>query len=91
MWSSTWTFEFCSDLNDDFSKLPEKGGQPIIFLIGCGHMEKGEWQFKSLVTESLSAGEELRIIQEWVDHMCLVRDKLHPQNGMPRIFHWSPR
>ena len=25
-------FEFCSDLNDDFSKLPEKGGQPLIFF-----------------------------------------------------------
>ena len=59
-------FEFCSDLNDDFSKLPEKGGQPLIFMIGCGHMENGEWQFKSLVTENLSAGEEIRIIQEWL-------------------------
>ena len=82
-------FEFCSDLNDDFSKLPEKGGQPIIFMIGCGHMENGEWQFKSLTTENLSAWEEIRIIQEWVDHMRCVRDKLDPQNGMPRIFHWS--
>ena len=36
-------FEFCSDLNDDFSKLPEKGGQPLIFMIGCGHVENGEW------------------------------------------------
>ena len=82
-------FEFCSDLNDDFSKLPEKGGQPIIFMIGCGHMENGEWQFKSLVTENLSAEEEIRIVREWVDHMRLVRDRLDPQNGMPRIFHWS--
>ena len=32
-------FEFYSDLNDDFSKLPEKGGQPLIFMIGCGHVE----------------------------------------------------
>ena len=82
-------FEFCSDLNDDFSKLPEKGGQPIIFMIGCGHMDNGEWQFKSLVTENLSAEEEIRIIREWVDHMRLVRDSLDPQNGIPRIFHWS--
>ena len=81
-------FEFCSDLNDDFSKLPEKGGQPIIFMIGCGHMDNGEWQFKSLVVENLSAEEEIRIVREWVDHMRLVRDRLDPQNVMPRIFHW---
>ena len=30
-------FEFCSDLNDDFANLPEKGGQPLVFMIGCGH------------------------------------------------------
>ena len=82
-------FEFCSDLNDDFSKLPDKGGQPLIFMIGCGHLENGEWRFKSLATENLSEGEEIRIIQEWVDHMRLVRDRLDPQNGVPMIFHWS--
>ena len=82
-------FEFCSDLNDDFSKLPEKGGQPIIFMIGCGHVDNGEWQFKSMVTENLSAEEEIRIVREWFNHMRLVRDRLDPQNSMPRIFHWS--
>ena len=82
-------FEFCSDLNDDFSKLPEKGGQPLIFMIGCGHVDKGEWRFKSLVTNDLSEGEELRIIQEWVDYMSAVRDRLDPQNRNPCIFHWS--
>ena len=82
-------FEYCSDLNDDFSKLPEKGGQPLIFMIGCGHVEKGEWRFKSLVANDLSETEEIRIIQEWVDHMSAVRDRLDPTNGKPRIFHWS--
>ena len=46
-------------------------------------------QFKSLVAEHLSAGEEIRIIKEWVDHMGSVRDRLDPQNGIPRVFHWS--
>lgn len=82
-------FEFCSDLNDDFSKLPQKGGQPLIFMIGCGHLENGEWQFKSLVTNDLSEDEELRIIREWVEHMQSVRDRLDPLNDEPRIFHWS--
>ena len=30
-------FETTSNLDDDFSKLPEQGGQPLIFMIGCGH------------------------------------------------------
>ena len=82
-------FEFCTDLDDDFSKLPEKGGQSLIFLIGCGHLEKGEWRFKSLVANRLTEDEELRIISEWVDHMSAVRDRLDPGNTKPRIFHWS--
>ena len=82
-------FEYCGDLNDDFSKLPEKGGEPLIFMIGCGHVEQGEWQFKSLVTNNLSEMEEIRIIQEWLDHMAAVRDRLDPTNDKPRIFHWS--
>ena len=71
-------FEYCSDLNDDFSKLPEKGGQPLIFMVGCGHVEKGEWRFKSLVANDLSETEEIRIIQDWVDHMSAVRDRTRP-------------
>ena len=82
-------FEFCTDLNDDFSKLPEKGGQPVIFMIGCGHMENGDWQFESLATESLSEEEEVRIIREWVGHMHSVRDRLDLGGDTPRIFHWS--
>ena len=82
-------FEYCSDLDDDFSKLPEKGGQPLIFMIGCGHVEGGEWKFKSLVADHLTEDEELRIIREWVKHMSAVRDRLDPGNDKPRIFHWS--
>ena len=82
-------FEFCSDLNDDFSKLPDKSGQPIIKMSGCGHLEHGEWQFESLVANDLSEEEEMWIIHEWVAHMSAVRDRLDPANGKPRIFHWS--
>ena len=82
-------FEFCSDLNDDFSRLPEKGGQPLIFMIGCGHMENDQWQFRSFVTRDLSEPEELRIIRGWIDHMQAVQARIDPGNPLPRIFHWS--
>ena len=82
-------FEFCSDLNDDFSNLPVKGGQPLIFMIGCGHLENGRWHFKSLVADTLSEPEESHIIREWFDHMARVRDRLDPGKAAPRIFHWS--
>ena len=83
-------FEFCSDLSDDFSMLPEKGGQPIIFMIGCGHLEQGEWRFCSFVVKNLTGEEEHRIIMEWVNHMALVKGNLDASGEEPRIFHWSP-
>ena len=82
-------FEFCSDLNDDFSRLPEKGGQPLIFMIGCGHVENDQWQFWAFTTDRLTEDEEIRIIREWVDHMRTVQTRLDPDNPQPRIFHWS--
>ena len=82
-------FEYCSDLNDDFLSLPEKGGQPLIFMIGCGHMEGDEWRFKSFVVHQLTEEEELHIIREWVAHMGEVRDGLDPENANPRVIHWS--
>jgi len=36
-------FETVSGVNDDMSRLPERGGYPGIFMIGCGHEEEGEW------------------------------------------------
>lgn len=81
--------EFCSDLDDDFTNLPAKGGQALIFMIGCGHLENGEWRFKSLVTEFLTLREEARIVDEWIEHMASVCQRLDPGNAQPRIFHWS--
>ena len=82
-------FEFCTDLADDFSLLPEKGGQPLIFMIGCGHVEENAWQFRSFVVRELSEREELRIILEWSAYMAEVQNRLGTVLEAPRVFHWS--
>ena len=80
-------FEFCTDLNDDFAKLPEKGGQPLIFMIGCGHTENGDWQFKSLIVNHLSETEEIRIIQGM--GRPYGRSARPPRPGQWRASHYS--
>ena len=82
-------FEYCSDLDDDFANLPQKGGQPLIFMIGCGHVENGAWRFESLATEQLTLAEEARIIDEWIVHMNAVTERLEPANAQPRVIYWS--
>ena len=69
-------FETVSSLDDDFSRIPERGGQELIFMIGCGHIEDGEWRYVCFVTDDLTEPEEARAIDGWVAHMHAVRDRL---------------
>lgn len=82
-------FETVSDLDDDFSAIPERGGQPLIFMVGCGHLEEGEWRFECFVADRLDERSEARVIDEWCEHMTAVRDRLAPGED-PVVIHWSP-
>jgi len=82
-------FETVNDLADDFTQLPERGGQALIFMIGCGHLEDGEWQFRSFTVDVLGEDEEARIIDRWLAHMAATRARLTPDGPEPRVTHWS--
>ena len=82
-------FETVSDLADDFSRMPEKGGQPLIFMIGCGHVEAGGWSFETFVVEDLTEDQEGGIVQRWQSHMESVRRRLAPSTPAPHVIHWS--
>ena len=80
-------FEFVHDLDDDFRNFPKAGGQAMIFIIGCGHVEDGAWQFRCFVADRLDAPSEARIVEAWLDHL----DELSRRFGVddPGIFHWA--
>jgi len=81
-------FETVSDLDDDFSAIPERGGQNLIFMIGCGHVENGEWRFECFTADRIAEPDEAVIIDEWFAHMSSVRDRLAPGSD-PCVIHWS--
>jgi len=83
-------FETVSDIADDFSRIPERGGQALIFMIGCGHIENGLWQFRCFVPGALTEDGEAAIIDDWLAHMEAVRQRLAPAGDPPRVMHWSP-
>ncbi len=83
-------FETVSDINDDFSRMPLKGGQTLIFTIGCGHVEDGEWSFSSFTVDRFTEEAEVSIIEDWLAHMEAVRRRLAPGVRQPMVFHWSP-
>jgi hypothetical protein len=82
-------FETVSNLNDDFARIPEQNGQPLIFMIGCGHIEQGQWKFSCFVAEQLNPDAEATIIEQWLAHMEEVRQRLAPATALPLVFHWS--
>jgi hypothetical protein len=80
--------EWTGDINDDFSRMPLKGGDDVIFMIGCGHMEDGDWKFECFVGDDLSDEAEGRIIDRWFAHMAAVTARRAPGTD-PLVFHWS--
>lgn len=83
-------FETVSDLADDFTRIPERGGQTLIFMIGCGHIEGGQWQFECFVADALTEANEAEIIDLWLTHMEAARQRLAPADESPKVIHWSP-
>jgi hypothetical protein len=82
-------FETVSDVDDDFSTLPDKGGQPLIFMVGCAHVEGGQLRFRCFVADALTPDAEARMLDAWFGHMGEVRQRLGFA-GSPKVFHWSP-
>lgn len=82
-------FETVSDLDDDFTKIPESGGTPLIFMIGCGHVESGEWVWSCFTTDSLCEASEAEVIEQWIAYMDDVISRLAATEAKPRVFHWS--
>jgi hypothetical protein len=71
-------FEYISDLDDDFSRIPERVGQPLIFMLGCGHVENGEWSWACFIANHLTELCEADVIDVWFAHMEAVKQRLIP-------------
>ena len=81
-------FETVNTVDDDFSKIPEQNGQNLVFMIGCGHVQDGDWVFRCLTVDRLNEDSEAEIIDEWLTHMSAVGSLLGG-GEKPRIVHWS--
>jgi hypothetical protein len=81
-------FETVSNLNDDLAKFPEQNGQPLIYMIGCGHVQDGEWVFRTFTTPRLTEADEAETIDAWISHMGETA-KSAGGDEPGRVIHWS--
>jgi len=84
-------FETVSDLDDDFSAFPEKGGQPMIFMVGCGYTEPdGTWTLNVHTADRVVPEDEAAILNAWLAEMQARCAKSDCELADARIYHWSP-
>src|SRR5262249_1345304 len=62
---------------------------PLIFMVGCAHVEDGQLRFRCFVADTLDPDSEARVLDDWFAHMAEVRARLGFE-GAPKVFHWSP-
>jgi len=81
-------FETVSNLADDFRTLPEIGGQPLIFQIGCGFLDaSGAWQFRQWTARQLDEPSERAIVDAWLAHMTSAAARAGVGLSDTRIYH----
>jgi hypothetical protein len=83
-------FETVNDLNDDFRTFPRRGGQSLIFQVGCGTHDGGVWSFRQFTARALTPEAEAEMIDAWLAHLeALARERGLAGVGAARLFHWS--
>jgi hypothetical protein len=83
-------FEFVHDLDDDFSAFPRKGGQSLIFQIGCGTYREGHWSFEQFTVDDLTIDAEARMIDAWLAHLAEIARAAELTSASDvRLVHWS--
>jgi hypothetical protein len=83
-------FEFFPDLNDDFAAFPRKGGQSMIFQIGSGTYQAGDWRFHQFTADDLTLEAEATMIDRWLAHLQAIAADADQDVGAVRLVHWSP-
>jgi hypothetical protein len=83
-------FETVNDVLDVLSRFPERGGEQLIFQIGCGRCVAGKWEFRSFTARALTGEAEADMIDQWIAHLHdLARDAGLSSESDVRLFHWS--
>ena len=73
-------FETFSDICRSFNDLPHQKSFHMIFMIGAGYFENGEWHYRSFICRDNTIDEEYRIMDEFTQFVI--------ERGDPKLFYW---
>jgi hypothetical protein len=85
-------FQYVNDQADDFSRLPERGGTPMVFMITCGYRDRdSKWQSWQHAARDLSLSAEAELKSAFVAELNRLADLHGLQLRDVHIFHWGNR
>lgn len=82
-------FETITNVVDDFSSMPCPGDSTLIFQIGAGRWESGEWRFEQWTADRLDRAREAQIIEGFLAHIDRLCAKLQVGLDQVRLVHWA--
>jgi hypothetical protein len=78
------------DQADDFSRVPERGGTAMFFMITWGFLDRdGQWQTGQLVARDLSPSAEADMVTAWQTELNRLADVHGTRLRDIRLFHWG--
>lgn len=83
-------YEYLTDLNVDFnSQWPTLEGREMIFMVGVGWEEDGEWRFRALIADRETPEAEHQLLQAFISLIEELSegDALDPASTA--LYHWS--
>jgi hypothetical protein len=84
------TFQTVTDQMDDFSRLPERGGTKMVFILNWGWVDNaGQWQTRQLVASDLSAEAEAALSDAWKLELEALADSDGVRLIDLRLTHWG--
>jgi hypothetical protein len=73
-------FETLADIFSSFENLPNQDSSDMIFMIGVGWQEGGEWKYKNFISKKTTYNDEYLIMNEFIEFI--------KERGNPTINYW---
>jgi hypothetical protein len=84
------TFQTVTDQMDDFSRLPERGGTEMVFMVNWGWLDRaGQWQTRQLVARDLSSEAESALSEAWKVELEQLAKSAGVSLADLRLTHWG--
>ncbi len=85
-WEFFVDFEFFSNLNVDFDQQwPQLKGTPMIFMIGIGWLDNGQWQYRECIAEREDHLAEQALLAEFI---AILQAQTNNRLDQAVLYHW---